>query len=47
MNPAKALQRIRKRVHPDDLDQSCRGCGWLPLGRCGAALRALGHGAGS
>lgn len=38
---AEAQRRIRKRVHPDDLDQLCRGCGWLPLGLCKAALRAL------
>jgi hypothetical protein len=46
VNPARALQRIRKRVHPDGLDQLCRGCGGLPPGPCKAAVRALGHGAG-
>ena len=38
MNPAKALRRIRKRVHPDGLDQLCRGCGGLWFGMRGEEL---------
>lgn len=40
---AAALRRIRQRVNPDDLDLLCRGCGWLPLGLCKAAVRDLGQ----
>ncbi|MCA8878714.1 MAG: DUF1284 domain-containing protein [Rhodobacteraceae bacterium] len=38
---AEAQVRIRHRVHADDLDRLCRGCGWLALGLCKAALRSL------
>ena len=40
---AAALRRIRQRVNPDDLDLLCRGCAWLPLGLCKAAVRELGQ----
>lgn len=28
------LDRVRRRVEPDDLDTLCKGCPWLPLGMC-------------
>ena len=35
------LDRIRKNVAPDDLDEICGSCPWLPLGVCKAGLRNL------
>lgn len=32
------LARIRERVAPDDLDDICGTCPWLPLGHCKAGL---------
>ena len=33
------LARIRARVRPDDLDDICGTCPWLPLGHCKAGLK--------
>ncbi len=33
------LVRIRERVAPDDLDDICGKCPWLPLGHCREGLR--------
>jgi hypothetical protein len=33
------LARIRASVRPDDLDEICGTCPWLPLGHCKAGLR--------
>ena len=33
---------IRARVAPDDLDDICGTCPWLPLGHCKKALEVLG-----
>ncbi len=35
------VERIRKNVAPDDLDEICGTCPWLPLGVCKAGLRNL------
>ncbi|MFI5403813.1 MAG: DUF1284 domain-containing protein [Planctomycetota bacterium] len=35
------LARIRARVAPDDLDDICGTCPWLPLGHCKAGLARL------
>ena len=35
------LERIRGAVGPDDLDQICGACPWLPLGHCKGGLRRL------
>lgn len=36
-----AQDRIAQRIAPDDLDQICAGCSWLPMGMCKRALRDL------
>jgi len=36
-----ALDRIRRRVAPEDLDRICAGCQWLDLGLCRAAVARL------
>jgi hypothetical protein len=36
-----ALDRVRDRVGPEDLDRICEGCGWLDAGMCKRALAAL------
>jgi hypothetical protein len=41
-----ALARIRARVQPGDLARICKGCGWLELGLCEAALGQLHAGEG-
>ena len=38
---SEILQRIRDHVAPDDLDDICGSCPWLPLGHCKAGLRRL------
>jgi hypothetical protein len=35
------LARIRQSVAPDDLDDICGSCPWLPLGHCKAGLARL------
>lgn len=35
------LGRIRARVAPDDLDDVCGSCPWLPLGHCKEGLMKL------
>jgi hypothetical protein len=35
------LARIRASVAPDDLDDICGSCPWLPLGHCKAGLARL------
>ena len=35
------LERIRASVAPDDLDDICGACPWLPLGHCKEGLREL------
>ena len=35
------VSRIAARVAPDDLDDICGACPWLPLGVCKAGLRGL------
>ena len=35
------VRRIAARVAPDDLDDICGRCPWLPLGHCKAGLRSL------
>lgn len=35
------LDRIRMSVAPDDLDEICGTCPWLPLGHCKAGLSRL------
>lgn len=35
------LARIRKLIEPDDLDEICGKCPWLPLGHCREGLRRL------
>ncbi|HEX5136326.1 MAG TPA: DUF1284 domain-containing protein [Planctomycetota bacterium] len=35
------LDRIRASVEPDDLDDICGSCPWLPLGHCKAGLKRL------
>lgn len=37
----EALKRMRRRIHPDKLDEICTGCQWLELGVCKAALTRL------
>ena len=37
----EALKRMRRRIHPDKLDEICFGCQWLELGVCKAALTRL------
>ncbi|MEM7489825.1 MAG: DUF1284 domain-containing protein [Pseudomonadota bacterium] len=37
----EALDRVRTRVVPDDLDRLCDGCRWLSDGTCKAALTRL------
>ncbi|MEM7644473.1 MAG: DUF1284 domain-containing protein [Pseudomonadota bacterium] len=39
-----ALERVKQRVEPDDLDHLCAGCRWLESGMCKKALSQLkGH----
>ena len=38
---SEIVSRIAERVVPDDLDDICGACPWLPLGVCKAGLRAL------
>ena len=33
------LERVHARVAPDDLDEICGNCPWLPLGHCKEGLR--------
>jgi hypothetical protein len=33
------LRRIRELIEPDDLDEICGECPWLPLGHCKEGLR--------
>lgn len=35
------LRRIRASVKPDDLDEICGACPWLPLGHCREGLARL------
>ncbi len=35
------LERIRAQVAPDDLDDICGACPWLPLGHCKKGLARL------
>lgn len=35
------VARIRTRIAPDDLDDICGACPWLPLGHCKAGLIRL------
>ena len=35
------LERIRQSIQPDDLDDICGSCPWLPLGHCKDGLRRL------
>lgn len=35
------VERVAERVRPDDLDEICGSCPWLPLGVCKDGLRAL------
>ncbi len=35
------VARIRMRIAPDDLDDICGACPWLPLGHCKAGLIRL------
>jgi hypothetical protein len=35
------LDRIRASVRPDDLDDVCGTCPWLPLGHCKAGIARL------
>ena len=35
------VARIRARIAPDDLDDICGACPWLPLGHCKAGLSRL------
>ena len=37
----ECLDKVRARVEPDDLDDLCVGCRWLPLGTCKANVAAL------
>lgn len=37
----QALQLIKARVKPDDLDNICKGCQWLEYGMCKQALGQL------
>ena len=37
------VSRIAAAVQPDDLDDICGTCPWLPLGHCKAGLRSLRH----
>jgi len=36
-----ALERIKTRVSPDDLNRICKGCSWLEHGMCKAAVARL------
>lgn len=38
---SKILERIREHIAPDDLDEICGSCPWLPLGVCKAGLANL------
>ncbi|MEM9795828.1 MAG: DUF1284 domain-containing protein [Pseudomonadota bacterium] len=37
----ECLDKVRARVRPKDLDHICRGCRWLALGHCKAAVARL------
>lgn len=38
------LERIREKIAPDDLDDICGACPWLPMGHCKEGLRRLREG---
>jgi len=38
------LHRIGQSLKPDDLDEICEGCRWLPLGYCKEGIRRLTSG---
>ncbi len=35
------LERIRRHLAPEDLDEICGTCPWLPMGHCKEGLRRL------
>lgn len=37
----EALMRMKSHVQPSDLQRICKGCSWLTLGLCEAALKRL------
>ena len=37
----EALERVRAKVRPEDLQTICAGCEWLPLGICKTAVALL------
>ncbi len=37
------LERIRANVRPDDLDDICGSCPWLPLGHCRSSMYGARH----
>ena len=37
----ECVERVRARITPDDLDDICEGCQWLPLGMCKTAVAEL------
>ncbi|SFA57772.1 hypothetical protein SAMN04487972_11846 [Paracoccus halophilus] len=41
MSWAEAQARATERLRPQDLERICRGCQWLALGMCQAALAKL------
>lgn len=36
-----AMERVKRLVAPEDLNQICEGCGWLEYGMCAAAVARL------
>ncbi|WP_232695978.1 DUF1284 domain-containing protein [Brevibacillus daliensis] len=41
---SEVVERVKKRVVPDDLDQLCKGCSWLRYGVCKEGIDLLKKG---